>query len=151
MTSDVVVALTHKADYVGPADRSGNPEARCLSVGGGRLENPMDFFTFDGFICAVLSGPKTIEPSEWLRWVWDKMDGKQPPDLLVCSPPRERRTATTCQEGGRSGPQRVVSMRFRQDQLRSNSIRTVTLPPRSGDRESGAKHLLSVANDAVPS
>ena len=29
------------------------------------LENPMDFYTFHGFICAVLSGPKTIMPSEW--------------------------------------------------------------------------------------
>ena len=26
------------------------------------LENPMDFYTFDGFICAVLSGPNTIMP-----------------------------------------------------------------------------------------
>jgi hypothetical protein len=26
------------------------------------LENPMDFYTFDGFICAALSGPKTIMP-----------------------------------------------------------------------------------------
>jgi uncharacterized protein len=33
------------------------------------LENPMDFYTFDGFICAVLSGPNTIMPSDWLRWV----------------------------------------------------------------------------------
>ena len=45
------------------------------------LENPMDFFTFDGFICAVLSGPKSIEPSEWLRWVWDKKNGSQPPEF----------------------------------------------------------------------
>src|SRR5262245_44875958 len=36
------------------------------------LENPMDFYTFDGFICAVLSGPNSIMPSEWLRWVWDQ-------------------------------------------------------------------------------
>ena len=42
------------------------------------LENPMDFFTFDGFICAVLSGPNTIMPSEWLRWVWDQEHGEQP-------------------------------------------------------------------------
>jgi len=26
------------------------------------LEHPMDFYTFDGFICAVLSGPNTILP-----------------------------------------------------------------------------------------
>src|SRR5262249_5244420 len=44
------------------------------------LENPMDFYTFDGFICAVLSGPYTIMPSEWLRWVWDQESGEQPPE-----------------------------------------------------------------------
>src|SRR5436309_3294793 len=45
------------------------------------LENPMDFYTFDCFICAVLSGPKTIMPSEWLRWVWDRKKGEQPPEF----------------------------------------------------------------------
>jgi hypothetical protein len=45
------------------------------------LENPMDFFTFDGFICAVLSGPSTIMPSEWLRCVWDQEQGEQPPEF----------------------------------------------------------------------
>jgi uncharacterized protein len=45
------------------------------------LENPMDFYTFDGFICAVLSGPSTIMPSEWLRWVWDQEQGEQSPEF----------------------------------------------------------------------
>jgi uncharacterized protein len=45
------------------------------------LKNPMDFFTFDGFICAVLSGPNTIMPSQWLRWVWDQKEGEQPPEF----------------------------------------------------------------------
>src|SRR5260370_37550793 len=45
------------------------------------LENPMDFYTFDGFICAVLSGPNTIMPSEWLRWVWDQGEGERPPEV----------------------------------------------------------------------
>jgi len=45
------------------------------------LEDPMDFYTFDGFICAVLSGPNTIMPSEWLRWVWDQERGEQPPEF----------------------------------------------------------------------
>jgi uncharacterized protein len=40
----------------------------------------MDFFTFDGFICAVLSGPNNIMPSEWLRWVWDQERGEQSPE-----------------------------------------------------------------------
>ena len=33
------------------------------------LDNAMDVSTFDGFICAVLSGPNVIMPSEWMRWV----------------------------------------------------------------------------------
>ena len=45
------------------------------------LKDPMDFFTFDGFICAVLSAPNTIPPSEWLRWVWDQKHGAQAPDF----------------------------------------------------------------------
>ena len=45
------------------------------------LENSMDFYTFDGFICAVLSGPNTIMPSQWLRWVWDQERGEQPPEF----------------------------------------------------------------------
>ena len=46
------------------------------------LENAMDVSTFDGFICAVLSGPNTIMPSEWLRWVWDEEQGEQAPEFL---------------------------------------------------------------------
>ena len=45
------------------------------------LENPMDFYTFDGFICAVLSAPNTIMPSEWLRWVWDQEQGERLPEF----------------------------------------------------------------------
>jgi uncharacterized protein len=37
----------------------------------------MDVSTFDGFICAVLSRPNVIVPSEWMRWVWDQQDGAQ--------------------------------------------------------------------------
>ena len=35
-------------------------------LSGGGLENAMDVFTFDGFLCAVLSGPKVVMPSEWM-------------------------------------------------------------------------------------
>lgn len=35
------------------------------------LEATMDVSTLDGFLCAVLSGPMLIMPSEWMRWVWD--------------------------------------------------------------------------------
>jgi uncharacterized protein len=58
---------------------TGELEAFLLAEDG--LENPMDFYTFDGFICAVLSGPNTIMPSEWLRWVWDQERGEQAPEF----------------------------------------------------------------------
>jgi uncharacterized protein len=45
------------------------------------LDHPMDFYTLDGFICAVLSGPNAILPSEWLRWVWDEEHGQQAPEF----------------------------------------------------------------------
>ena len=45
------------------------------------LENAMDVSAFDGFICAVLSGPNVIMPSEWMRWVWDTTDGEQSPEF----------------------------------------------------------------------
>ena len=31
------------------------------------LEATMDVSTLDGFLCAVLSGPMLIMPSEWMR------------------------------------------------------------------------------------
>ena len=40
------------------------------------LENAMDVSGLDGFLCAVLSGPNVIMPSEWMRWVWDS-NGRQ--------------------------------------------------------------------------
>jgi uncharacterized protein len=43
----------------------------------------MDVSTFDGFICAVLSGPNVIMPSEWMRWVWDQKDGEQAPEFTT--------------------------------------------------------------------
>ena len=42
-------------------DREINELHRFLLAEDG-LEHPMDFYTFDGFICAVLSGPNTIMP-----------------------------------------------------------------------------------------
>src|SRR5260370_7727995 len=45
------------------------------------LENPMDFFTFDGFICAVLSGPSAIMPSDSLRCSWAPPHANQSPNF----------------------------------------------------------------------
>ena len=43
------------------------------------LDEPMDVSTLDGYLCAVLSGPKLIMPSEWMCWVWDMERGEQAP------------------------------------------------------------------------
>ena len=45
------------------------------------LEATMDVSTLDGFLCAVLSGPMLIMPSEWMRWVWDMEAGEQAPEF----------------------------------------------------------------------
>ena len=65
----------------GPLSNREIKELHAFLLAEDGLENPMDFFTFDGFICAVLSGPNTIMPSEWLRWVWDQERGEQPPEF----------------------------------------------------------------------
>jgi hypothetical protein len=45
------------------------------------LEATMDVSTLDGFLCAVLSGPMLIMPSEWMRWVWDMEASEQAPEF----------------------------------------------------------------------
>lgn len=41
------------------------------------LDSSMDLSMLDGFLTAVVSGPRAIMPSEWLRWVWDTERGEQ--------------------------------------------------------------------------
>ena len=43
------------------------------------LEEAMDVSTLDGFLTAIVCGPKTIMPSEWMRWVWDTEKGEETP------------------------------------------------------------------------
>jgi uncharacterized protein len=43
------------------------------------IEEAMDLSTLDGFLTAIVCGPKTIMPSEWLRWVWDMERGADAP------------------------------------------------------------------------
>jgi uncharacterized protein len=45
------------------------------------IEESMDISTLDGFLTAVVCGPKTIMPSEWLRWVWDMESGEDAPEF----------------------------------------------------------------------
>jgi yecA family protein len=45
------------------------------------VEESMDISTLDGFFTAIVCGPKTIMPSEWMRWVWDMQSGKDAPEF----------------------------------------------------------------------
>jgi uncharacterized protein len=36
----------------------------------------MDVSTLEGFLTAIAIGPRTVLPSEWLPWVWDRGDGE---------------------------------------------------------------------------
>lgn len=41
----------------------------------------MDIATLNGFMTAIVCGPKTIMPSEWMRWVWDMERGEDAPEF----------------------------------------------------------------------
>ena len=45
------------------------------------IEESMDISTLDGFLTAIACGPKTIMPSEWMRWVWDMERGEDAPEF----------------------------------------------------------------------
>ena len=45
------------------------------------IEESMDIATLDGFLTAIVCGPKTIMPSEWTRWVWDMESGEDAPEF----------------------------------------------------------------------
>ena len=45
------------------------------------IEESMDISTLDGFLTAIVCGPKTVMPSEWLRWVWDMESGNDAPEF----------------------------------------------------------------------
>lgn len=45
------------------------------------IEESMDIATLDGFLTAIVCGPKTIMPSEWMRWVWDMESGEDAPEF----------------------------------------------------------------------
>ena len=45
------------------------------------IEESMDTSTLDGFLTAIVCGPKTIMPSEWIRWVWDMESGEEAPEF----------------------------------------------------------------------
>ena len=45
------------------------------------IPESMDVSTLDGFLTAIVCGPKTILPSEWMRWVWDMEGGEDAPEF----------------------------------------------------------------------
>ena len=45
------------------------------------IEQSMGISTLDGFLTAIVCGPKTIMPSEWMRWVWDMERGEDAPEF----------------------------------------------------------------------
>jgi len=45
------------------------------------IEESMDISILDGFLTAIVCGPKTIMPSEWIRWVWDMEGGEDAPEF----------------------------------------------------------------------
>lgn len=45
------------------------------------LDASMDISTLDGFLTAIVCGPRTIMPSEWMRWVWDMERGEEAPEF----------------------------------------------------------------------
>lgn len=65
----------------GPLTDQEIQELDAFLIGNEGLEYAMDISTLDGFLCAVLSGPKVIMPSEWMRWVWDMEEGEQAPEF----------------------------------------------------------------------
>jgi uncharacterized protein len=40
-------------------------------------ESAMDVSTLEGFLTALVIGPRMVMPSEWMPWVWDFDDGRQ--------------------------------------------------------------------------
>ena len=45
------------------------------------IDESMNVSMLDGFLTALICGPKLIMPSEWMRWVWDAEHGKDSPNF----------------------------------------------------------------------
>ena len=45
------------------------------------IEESMDISTLDGFLTAIVCGPKRVMPGEWMRWVWDMEHGEDVPQF----------------------------------------------------------------------
>ena len=47
------------------------------------IDESMDISMLDGYFAALLSGPKTILRSEWMRWLWDVEMGQDTPIFSI--------------------------------------------------------------------
>ena len=45
------------------------------------IDESMNVSMLDGFLTALICGPKLIMPTEWMRWVWDTEHGKDSPNF----------------------------------------------------------------------
>jgi uncharacterized protein len=45
------------------------------------LDAPMDISMLDGFLCAVLSAPRQMPPTQWMPWIWDYEAAEQVPQF----------------------------------------------------------------------
>lgn len=57
-----------QADLIELEDFLGSPACSSAS---------MDIAALDGFLTAVVIGPRLVVPSEWMRWIWDSDEGKE--------------------------------------------------------------------------
>lgn len=70
--------MTIPADH-GPLSDEELDELDQFLLDAAGIEESMDVSTLDGFLTAIVCGPKTIMPSEWMRWVWDMERGEDAP------------------------------------------------------------------------
>jgi uncharacterized protein len=42
-------------------------------------ETSMDVFSMDGYFAALALNPRTVMPSEWIPWIWDRYEGEAAP------------------------------------------------------------------------
>ncbi len=63
----------------GPLTDEENEELDQFLMDAEGIEESMDISSLDGFLTAIVCGPKTIMPSEWMRWVWDMERGEDTP------------------------------------------------------------------------
>ena len=72
----IKLGLANETDQIRTLTNQEIEELDAFLLSDDGLENAMDVSSLDGFLCAVLSGPNVIMPSEWMRWVWDS-SGRQ--------------------------------------------------------------------------